>query len=381
MDGDPRKSLRITQLQLRDFRSYGSFQLSDLDGLTILVGPNGIGKTNVLEAIALLTSTKSFRQAQIAQLIRQGAAGGSVRATLTDGNRCIESELLMEPGKRRHRLNGKAKQASEVRGMLPAVSFTPDDLQLAKRSSSVRRQALDDLGMQLTANYYVVRRDYEKVVRYKNRLLKDEAPQALIDSINEMVVTCGSQLFCYRVALVQRLAPLMASSYGVIARNGGSQPEALTLGYFASWDQDEAQDLAQGPAPSRNEVRDRLEQALQEMAGQERARGRSLAGPHGDAVTLQLDGRDAALFASQGQQRSIVLAWKLAEVECVRESLGTSPVLLLDDVMSELDGSRRDTLVRFVTDDMQTFITATDLAGFNEDLLSRARVVELPLDL
>lgn len=371
--------LRITSLELRDFRSYGSFRLDDLGDLTLLIGPNGAGKTNVLEAVALMTSTQSFRRAQIIQLVREGSASAFVRARFTDGNRDIAGELALEPGKRHYRLNGKEKRTADVRGLLPAVAFTPDDLQLVKKGSSLKRDALDDLGMQLTANYYIVRRDYEKVVRYKNRLLKDEAPADLVASIDEMLVTCGSQLFCYRTALLKRMIPLMASTYKVIAGADGGSAEDLRVGYRASWqhlDEDGAIDLASA-APVRDDVRRHLQEALDRHRKEELARKRSLVGPHNDKVDLLLAGRDAALYASQGQQRSIVLAWKLAEVECVRQSLGTNPVLLLDDVMSELDAVRREMLVRFVTDEIQTFITATDLSGFGDGLLKRASVIEL----
>ena len=373
MEGD----LRITSLELRDFRSYESFSLDNLGDLTLLIGPNGAGKTNVLEAVALITSTQSFRRAQIAQLLRHGSDGAFLRVRLSDGNREITGELSLEPGKKRYRLNGKDKRTADVRGLLPAVAFTPDDLQLVKKGSAMKRDALDDLGMQLTANYYIVRRDYEKVVRYKNRLLKDEAPADLIASIDEMLVTCGSQLFCYRVALMQRMMPLLASTYKVIAGEAG---EPLAAEYRASWQHLGAGGSVglAGTAPLREEVREALQGALEEHRAEELGRKRSLVGPHNDKVDLLLAGRDAALYASQGQQRSIVLAWKLAEVECVRQSLGMNPVLLLDDVMSELDASRRDMLVRFVTDEVQTFITATDLTGFNDGLLKRASVVELP---
>ena len=126
-------------------------------------------------------------------------------------------------------------------------------------------------------------------------------------------------------------------------------------------------------------VKKLLAEKLSERYEEERARRRSLVGPHNDQIAFLLDGRDVSLFASQGQQRSVVLAWKLAEVELVRDVLGMSPVLLLDDVMSELDGTRREMLVRFVTEEMQTFITTTDLAGFSGGILERANVVKLPL--
>lgn len=374
--------MRIQSLDLRNFRSYERFSLDNIGGLTLFVGHNGVGKTNLLEAIALMTSTQSFRHGQIAQLMREGATDARIAVRLADGNRLLDSELQLEPGKRRYFVNGKLKKIQDVQGVLPAVSFTPDDLELAKGSSSIKRDALDNLGMQLSPNYYVVHRDYEKVLRYKNRLLKDEAPQPMIESINETLITCGSQLHCYRVSLAQRLFPLVAQNYERILGEEGNavSNEVFSGTYQPSWahlaNEDVLPSSAMAPL-SRDEVREQLAEALEVYGGQEVARKRSLVGPHNDKIALYLSGRDVVLFASQGQQRSLVLAWKLAEVDLVFESLGVYPVLLLDDVMSELDATRRDMLVRFVNDEMQTFITATDLSNFNESLLSRADIHHL----
>lgn len=384
-----RMGLHITDIAVSDFRNYERFALGELGNLTILVGRNGVGKTNLLEAVQLVTSAGSFRHPQIIQLIREGAENARIQMEATDGNRRITTALALEAGKRRYTVNGKAKAAADVRGTLPAVVFTPDDLQLAKKSSSVKRQALDELGAQLTRNYHVVLADYEKTLRYKNRLLKDEASRDLIAAIDETLVTCGSQLFCYRVALFTRMMPQLQRIYADISNEG----EAFVATYLPSWDHvagiqpslgRTAECLAGTPiemrengAPDRDQVRELLADSLARFAEEEARRHRSLLGPHNDKIAFYLAGRDASAFASQGQQRSIVLAWKLAEVEMVRQTLGANPVLLLDDVMSELDETRRDTLVNFASDDIQTFITATDLTTFNPTLLERARIIQL----
>lgn len=398
-------SLRIRSLQLEGFRSYKKACFEGLGDLTVFIGKNGIGKTNVLEALALMTSTQSFRHAQIAQLINEVASTARITTTLTNENRLLKNELVLEPGKKRYFTNGKAKKTQDMQGILPAVVFTPDDLSLIKGSSSHKRDAFDQLGTQLTPNYYIVRRDYEKVLRYKNKLLKDEAPQPLIDSINETLITCGSQLFCYRTSLVSRLLPLIKDNYAKIAHAedtekeyAGAQEcvcaqecadaqveplEEFSSVYRASWQYllgEGSMDMHEEALPSRDEVRTSLEEALKEYGPQEAVRKRSLVGPHNDKIEFKLGGRDASLYASQGQQRSLVLAWKLAEVSLIFSSKGIYPVLLLDDVMSELDTTRRDMLVRFVTDDIQTFITATDLSSFNEDLLKKADIRKLPLE-
>ena len=361
--------LKIRKLRLTGFRSYDHFELDDIGNLTIFIGSNGVGKTNVLEGVNLLTSCESFRHSQIVQLIKEGSQAARLESTSTDGDRLVETVLNLEPGKKRYLVNGKAKSITDVKGVLPAVSFTPDDLELAKKSSSVKRNAIDSLGMQLSKNYHVVYRDFEKTVRYKNRLLKEEAAPALIQSFNDTLVVCASQLYCYRVSLFKRMVPLVETYY----RDLASSNEEFGATYTPSWS-----DVAEeNDKPQRDEVRALLSQALEDRFAEETARHRSVVGPHADVITFTLSGKDASHFASQGQQRSIVLAWKLAEVEMVKRTLGTAPVLLLDDVMSELDGSRRDKLVDFVTDDMQTFVTATDLSAFNENLLEKAQVIRL----
>ena len=375
-------SLRISNIELHRFRNYDTFSLGDIGPLTIIVGQNGIGKTNILEAINLLTAGESFRNAQIAQLVKEQEETSRILLDMSDGNRVLQTALLMEAGKKKFTVNGKAKAVADMKGVLPAVSFTPDDLQLAKKTSSAKRAALDALGSQLSKSYYIVRRDYEKALRFKNRLLKDEAGEDMLDSIDETLLVCAVQLFSYRMALFNRMLPVLIENYRDISLSS----EDLGATYTPSWEYlankngnvaTESVTIGENGAPDKGQVRDVLKNYMQTFRLEERARKRSLVGPHNDKVEITLAQKDAASFASQGQQRSIVLAWKLAEVEMIRHSLGVNPVLLLDDVMSELDAARRDKLVSFVTDDIQTFITATDLAGFNDKLLEKAQVIQL----
>lgn len=348
--------LRITDITLRNFRSYEEFSLHGLGELTILVGPNASGKTNVVEAVQLLTALASFRNATAAELVRHGQGQARIQASLTDGNRLLDVRLDVEaePASRHFLLNGKRRPAKDLRGTLPSVAFTPDDLNLVKGSDRHRRRELDVLGAQLNANYFQLVRDYEKVLRQKNRLLKDEAPMPLLEASNEVFAKVGEQLTGYREALFNRLLPHVAAHYGDIA---GSR-ERLSAEYRRSWE---------GERPLGEAVDLRREAAA----------GRALAGPHLDKVNLYIDGLDAQSFASQGQQRSAVLALKLAEAEVVEEMLGQLPVLLLDDVMSELDGARREALVQGRLAGKQTFITTANIDYFDAAMLSAANVVEL----
>ena len=374
-------SLVLRRLELCEFRNYPHFLLEDLGMLTIFVGPNAVGKTNVVEAVQLMTALTSFRHPKIEHLVMQGAENGRVEARFSDENRLLDLQLSLQPGKRSYQLNGKAKRPADLRGLLPCVTFTPDDLGLVKGSIGARRTALDDLGAQLSANHQVIRRDYENVIRHKNALLKEEASDDLLWSINQMVVTCGAQLCCYRNALFAKLSKHLGEAY----RSLTDSSEEVGYRYVPSW---AALGDAPSPEPSgnlhedalfgRDEARSLISASLEKHTAEERARGRSVVGPHADRVEFFLQGRDASVFASQGQQRSLVLAWKLAEVALVEEMLGQRPLLLLDDVMSELDAQRRNRLIDFIQDDIQVMITTTTPEYFTADIIDRAQMINLP---
>lgn len=429
-------TLRVEHISFFNFRSYETFDLGDIGPLTVLVGPNAVGKTNVVEGLQLLTALTSFRGATAEQLVRRGEAGARISTHVSDGRRELDIECLIE-GTKKYRLNGKAKRPSDLKGLVPSVTFTPDDLEMVKGSMGVRRRMVDALGSQLNKNYHLIRKDYEKVVRHKNKLLKEDASAALLESINDMLVTCGAQLVCYRAALFCRLAEQMNLRYAEISggreqlssryeyswaclgaeegahagfyepADGGCSAFAASLSSYRADSLAQPEHAATVPGaedalpgcsvpPSApkllgcsrpdevvtpQEARAALAAALADRLPAERQRRRCLVGPHLDQMNFAIDGMDASRFASQGQQRSIVLAEKLAEAAVIEDMLGVKPLLLLDDVMSELDGARRAALVDYLSQDVQAFITTANLAYFDGAMLSRARVVRLPLDV
>ena len=223
-------TLSIEHIEFTNFRNYERFELNDIGALTLFVGPNAVGKTNIVEGIQLMTALSSFRHPLIDQVIKHGESYSRTEARVTGDDRVLDIVMLLESHKRKYTLNGKARRPADLKGLIPSVSFTPDDLDLVKGSMSVRRAAIDALGSQLSPNHYLIKKDYEKVIRYKNRLLKEEAQVALIDSINETLVTCGAQLACYRAALFAKLAPEISRRYADIA-----QGEKLQVTYVPSW--------------------------------------------------------------------------------------------------------------------------------------------------
>lgn len=379
-------SLSIQQLRFDDFRGYRTLELPDLTHLTVLVGCNAVGKTNLIEGIQLLTSGESFRKPGWGEVVSWGAERAVLRLTLGDGKRVLEHRLVVQDGGRTYEVNGKRKSAHALRGACPSVLFIPDDLQMVKAASARRRDAADALGAQLSKGYAALKADYQQTLRQRNLLIRDGVHVGpLFDSWDENLCVNGARLCVNRQRLFERIGAHMARIYPRLVPG-----EQLRCAYLPSWARFDEQgrqraDIAQLEQVPTTEVtlegaQERLAQASRELATMELQRKTSLVGPHKDELAFYLNGRNARLYASQGQQRTIVLAWKLAEVALVNEFIGQDPILLLDDVMSELDGARRDALTTFIESSAQTFITTTNLGYFSPELLAQARVVELPLE-
>lgn len=354
-------TLIVDSVRLREFRNYASFDLELDPHITVLVAPNATGKTNIIEALQLTTAAESFRKPSWNDVIKWGSDRASVGLEATGDGRSLQVDLEIKGSQRTYKVNGKTKRrVSDVRGTIPAVVFTPDDLSMVKGSAEKRRSSIDSLGDQITPAYEAIRADYEKVLRHRNALLKNPSmPLELLDPWTERLVDIGVAFFGHRRRLFDRLGSYVISAYKEL-----SSDEDLTIEYVPSWGEGE-------------DHRKAFVAALDTALLQERVRGTTLVGPQRDEVVFRIDGNDSRSFASQGQQRSIALAWKLAEIDVLRDILGKEPLLLLDDVMSELDGSRRDALTRLVGGSVQTVMTTTNTGYFSSDLLDDASVVTL----
>lgn len=374
-------SLAVKRIELKNFRSYEQCRLSDMGRRMVLVGPNASGKTNIVEALQLCTGMSSFRNPRPAQLVRMGAESARVCVDLSDGLRELQLRLDVDDKGRKYELNGKRRTGASLKGIMPAVVFTPDDLSLAKGSSSVRRHQLDSLGSQVSVGYRSVLQDYAKLIRQKNRCLKEGASSSYLAAFDDLLCRVGSQLFVLRMKLMAELEPYMADFYASISGGTGD----LRLSYVPSWVQETHSDLSPSgncgiPADEicdKASVSAKLVRALEARREEERIRGRSLVGPHADKVGFVVDGNDASLFASQGQQRSAVLSLKMAELSLVMSRIEQSPLLLLDDVMSELDENRRKAFVEAVPPDVQMVVTTTNRGYFDRSFLSTADIVDM----
>jgi DNA replication and repair protein RecF len=349
--------------------------LDNLGNLTLFIGPNAVGKTNLIEGIQLVTALSSFRNPHTDHLVKFGQNTASLKAVLGDDRRKLDIGFTIQEGKRLFSLNGKRKQQKSLRGVLPAVLFSPDDLTFIKGSQSIKRAQVDNLGEQFSVNYHSVMHDYQRILKQKNKYLKDQTTHNFLESVNEVLTTIGSQLFVLRTQLLSELLPYIQQFYSDIS----SGKEEISICYIPSWERYNEAFKISGVIPiySRSEVKTQLDITINKNFQREHQRNLSLFGPHADQILFLINGQDAGCFASQGQQRSLVLSFKMAEVALLEDKLNQTPVLLLDDVMSELDEARRKQLIQIISHDIQTFITSTNLSYFDKTFLENAEIIQL----
>jgi DNA replication and repair protein RecF len=356
--------VRVTHLSVSDFRSYASAEVALDEGVTALVGPNGQGKTNLVEAVGYVATLGSHRVATDAPLVRLGAQRAVVRAMVRRAERDTLIEIEIVPGgANRARLNrGPVPRAREVLGVLRTVLFAPEDLSLVKGDPDGRRRFLDDLLVARAPRFAGVRADYERVVRQRNALLKSAGATIrsgrgdvrTLDVWDSHLATTGAELLAGRLRLVHLLAPDVAKAYAQVSDGQGE----ASIAYRTSL----GEDLASGAGVDREVLAARLLEALAKARPQELERGVSLVGPHRDDLQLNLGPLPAKGFASHGESWSFALALRLASYELLRADGGPDgdgePVLVLDDVFAELDIGRRDRLAALVSGAEQVLVTA-----------------------
>ena len=367
--------MHLRHLSVTDFRSYPGAELELAPGITALVGPNGQGKTNLVEAVGYLATLGSHRVATDAPLVRAGAERAVVRGAVVRDGREIRLEVEITPGKaNRARVNGApVPRPREVLGALRTVLFAPEDLAIVKGDPGERRRFLDDLLVTRTPRYAGVRADYDRVLKQRNALLKSAGAarraggSALrtLDVWDSHLATAGAELLAGRLELVDALAPLVDKSYAVIS--GGGSPAGIA--YRSSLD--EAGVAPGAPGVDRDVLAAALAAALAGVRDQELDRGVTLVGPHRDELVLTLGELPAKGYASHGESWSFALALRLAAYDLLRSD-GGEPVLILDDVFAELDDIRRAQLAELVAPAEQVLVTAA-FAGDVPAALSGAR--------
>ena len=414
----------VDRLSLTDFRSYEQLDLELSPGTTVLVGPNGVGKTNLVEALGLLSTLSSHRVSSDAPLVRFGAERALVRASFVRGTQRSLLELEVAPGRaNRARINrGNPVRARDLLGIARTVLFAPEDLALVKGDPSARRRFLDELLTVLLPHHAGTRADYERVLKQRNALLKSarsarfsrrsSAPdpsgatiETTLDVWDAHLAQAGARLLHARLGLVDRLVPHLDAAYaqltdgskvaGAVYRSSveGAVPDSDGEDFPAADDGGDVPDGGDSPAVVRDgdaapglaglgvaEISERFLAALAQARPRELERGLTLVGPHRDELELTLGEAPAKGFASHGETWSFALALRLAAYYVMIDDsavAGDEPILILDDVFAELDAARRARLAAIVAKAEQVLVTA----AVDEDVpaeLSGRRVRVIP---
>jgi len=350
----------LKKISLKNFRNYCDETICFVPGVNIIVGANGQGKSNLLEAISYLAIGKSPRSKQQDDLIRWGEKEFFLTADSICSGRSLLLESFMDKEKKILKINGVAfKRLSEYIGTLTTVSFTPDDLNLLKRGPRERRKFIDQLVAQNKPSHIALLNDYLRVLYQKGSLLRQSArypPNDLkkhLELWNEQLLEIGGQIIKNRIFFTQKLRAKMDESFNCFF---GLDSQLSVL-------------YCSGGKTECEEILEHFSQQLRTKMGQEIEQKTALFGPHRDDILVEINRHSARYFASQGQQRALVLSLKLAEMEIIREEKGEPPLLILDDVFSELDEKRKAFLLDFIIKaDQQTFVTLTSLRAFPQTL-------------
>jgi len=350
--------VRLLSLELRNYRNYGRLHLEPGPRLNVFFGDNGQGKTNLLESVALLALSTSPRAGRESELVGPVAAETRIGALVESGGRRSEIRISIriegERARRRIEVDGQPRRAVDLPGLFRVTLFWPDDLNLVKAGPEHRRRLLNEMLVQVRPGYARALSRYQRVLQQRNALLKQvslgEQQVSSLDVWDPELAKLGAELADARRQAVEALSLIAPATHAALS--GG---EMLVLEY-------------NGPP-------DDLPQALHTARRDDVRRGSTSVGPHRDDVLISIDGREARAFASQGQQRTAVVSLKLAEAAVVAEMTGEQPVLLLDDVLSELDAGRRRALLERVADGGQVIITSVEADPFPAGVIDRSQVM------
>ncbi|MDN5900475.1 MAG: DNA replication/repair protein RecF [Brachybacterium sp.] len=407
--------MQLTALDLTDFRSYPRLSLSIRPGITVLVGQNGQGKTNIVEALWYLATLSSHRVPHDAALVHRGESTAIVRASFVRAGRPLQVDLEITPGKsNRARLQGQnVSRLRDLLGEVRAVLFAPEDLGLIKADPEGRRRFLDELLFEIAPRFASVKADYDRVLKQRGNLLKQmrsmrrggsgrsvagldptDSAASTLEVWDQQLARFGAELLRARLHLVNRLSPHLGYSYLRVSTDEGAEPgldlppdqrgevsSPASIRYRSSV-LDEL-DAAAGSLPGTREIQDAMLEMLAAGHDDEIDRGATLTGPHRDDLEIRLHDFPAKGYASHGESWSLALALRLASYDLLRLEEGDlgdgEPILILDDVFSELDTRRRERLGRIVTDASQVLITTANDTDIPDTLDGEIHVVDVSL--
>jgi DNA replication and repair protein RecF len=377
-----KQGMQVRQLRLVNFRNYAQAQIEPGAGLNVLVGANAQGKTNLLEALYIASTFRPLRPVRESELIRWGEQEASIKVRFLHHG--IEEELLIRiptEGKRSVWLNEQpVSRQSDLIGRLKVVCFTAQDLLLIRGEPAERRRFLDNELSLLSPRYLYSLVQYRRCLEQRNTLLHAHLEgHASLESLPEwdmQLVKYGARLLSERRHFLEQLQLFAREVHAMLTGDS----EVFQLRYEPGLPQKNRSPLVDMEAAlpyKEEEWANALQAALREVQTEEIRRGMTLVGPHRDDFRISIDGYDARLFASQGQQRTCALSLRLAQIPLLKKRIGESPVVLLDDVFSDLDPERRMRLVRFLQPRTQTFLTCTDLSMLSDVPMQEAVVYHI----
>lgn len=363
--------MKLLNIKLRNFRNYEETELLFSPHINVLFGENAQGKTNLLEAIYVLALTRSHRTANDKELINWQSSNAQIAAQIEKQNGVLPLELDLGSRGKKAKVNHleQAKLSSYV-GQLNVILFAPEDLQIVKGAPQKRRKFMDMEFGQMSNKYLYNSSQYRKILKQRNKYLKDLHRQTSTDKVylsvlSDQLAAFGAEIIFQRLQLIKQLEKFAQQIHSEISQG----KETLVLDYHTS-------------IPVANQISvealyQYLQQQYQQIQAKEIMQATTLLGPHRDDLQFLVNDKNVAAFGSQGQQRTTALALKLAEIDLMKEQTNEYPVLLLDDVLSELDDYRQTHLLTAIQDKVQTFLTTTSLSGVQQELLRDPRIFKI----
>jgi len=342
--------MKLKKICICSFRNIDEAELFPEKRFNIIVGNNAQGKTNILESIYLLGTMKSFRMHKNSDLIKIGSTSSLVKGWVDRDGVVREISISVEPSGKKAKVDNKAvSKPSDFFGCLNMVVFSPEDIAMVRGLPESRRRYLDRAVFSGDVRYLSIHQEYYKILKNRNILLRSGTTEGM-DIWTESLAEAGSRLMLRRISYLEEISELLAEFYATIS---GLQEQAEVRYRSAATGM-------KFPFPTAEEVRQRLLDGLLKNSAEELRKGTTLVGPHRDDIDLCINGRVLKVHGSQGEQRSFILALKMAEIEYIRKRYGNPPVLLLDDMTSELDCDRNRNFMEFLkSKEMQVFITTT----------------------
>jgi DNA replication and repair protein RecF len=361
----------LTKLRLNHYRNYEQFEMSTSSNVNIFVGPNAQGKTNLLESIYVLALTKSHRTHQDKELISWNESQTFLHAEIEKKYGTCKLDLSIAHKGKKAKINGlEQRKLSNFIGAMNVVMFAPEDLEIVKGTPGVRRRFLDMEIGQVQPAYLYDLSQYQKILLQRNNFLKQHSSastsnEAMMAIWNEQLAQYGVKIMKKRQSFIKKLQTWAETIHKEIT----SYSETLSISYAPSFEIQQFED--------ESVLFGQFMIKLSQAKDQEFRRGVTLVGPHRDDLLFYINGKEVQTFGSQGQQRTTALSLKLAEIELIHEEVGEYPLLLLDDVLSELDEYRQTQLIRTFQSKVQTFITTTSLESVHLDQLDNASVFQV----